>query len=235
MSYCVNCGVELADSEKYCPLCRTEVINPRSPYKEPSEFPYPRQIERIASHIDRRFFASISTFILLLPAFITILCDLLTDASLNWSAYVIGALAVLFVWVVMPFYFKRYNAPLMLSSDCLIVLLYLLLIEKMTGGDWFLPIGLPITLCVTVCMTVLAAMFSSKKHVNYLVRAASVFFSAGILVVLIELVLRLYNGDGLMFRWSPYALIPCVLLGLMAIVVERRKNLREEIRRRLFF
>ena len=84
MSYCVNCGVELADSEKYCPLCHTEVINPRSPYKEPSEFPYPRQIERIASHIDRRFFASISTFILLLPAFITILCDLLTDASLNW-------------------------------------------------------------------------------------------------------------------------------------------------------
>ena len=235
MSYCVNCGVELADSEKYCPLCHTEVLNPRSPFKEPAEYPYPRQIERIASHIDRRFFASIATFVLLFPAFITIICDLLPDAALSWSAYVIGALAVLFVWVVMPFYFKRYLSPLMLSSDCLIVLLYLLLIEKMTGGSWFLPLGLPITLCVTVCITALALVFTAKKRVNYLTRAACTLFSAGILVVLIELVLRLYNGDGVVFRWSPYALIPCVLLGLMAIVVERRKNLRDEIRRRLFF
>ena len=28
MSYCVNCGVELAPSEKNCPLCGTPVINP---------------------------------------------------------------------------------------------------------------------------------------------------------------------------------------------------------------
>ena len=32
MSYCVNCGVELADSERRCPLCHTEVHNPRQPY-----------------------------------------------------------------------------------------------------------------------------------------------------------------------------------------------------------
>ena len=28
MSYCVNCGVKLAKSEKKCPLCNTKVINP---------------------------------------------------------------------------------------------------------------------------------------------------------------------------------------------------------------
>ena len=28
MSYCVNCGVKLAKSEKKCPLCNTPVINP---------------------------------------------------------------------------------------------------------------------------------------------------------------------------------------------------------------
>ena len=31
MSYCVNCGVELSPSERRCPLCGTEVMNPRSP------------------------------------------------------------------------------------------------------------------------------------------------------------------------------------------------------------
>ena len=29
MSYCVNCGVELDNSVKQCPLCNTMVINPR--------------------------------------------------------------------------------------------------------------------------------------------------------------------------------------------------------------
>ena len=28
MSYCVNCGVKLASSERVCPLCNTKVINP---------------------------------------------------------------------------------------------------------------------------------------------------------------------------------------------------------------
>ena len=28
MSYCVNCGVKLKNSEKKCPLCNTKVINP---------------------------------------------------------------------------------------------------------------------------------------------------------------------------------------------------------------
>ena len=29
MSYCVNCGVELDNTVKQCPLCDTVVINPR--------------------------------------------------------------------------------------------------------------------------------------------------------------------------------------------------------------
>jgi len=235
MSYCVNCGVELAESEKYCPLCRTEVLNPRSPYREPAELPYPKQVESIASHLDRRFFASIATFVLLIPVFITIICDLLSGGGLSWSAYVIGALAILFVWVVMPFYFKKYNYPFFLAADCLIVLLYLLLIERMGGGRWFLRLGMPITLGVTVCVTALAVIYTLKNRVSYLMKAACTLFAAGLLVVFIELVIRLDQGGGIVFRWSPYALIPCVLLGLMAIVVSRRKNLREEIRRRLFF
>ena len=31
MSYCVNCGVELARCEKKCPLCGVEAVNPASP------------------------------------------------------------------------------------------------------------------------------------------------------------------------------------------------------------
>jgi heme exporter protein D len=35
--------------------------------------------------------------------------------------------------------------------------------------------------------------------------------------------------------WSWYALIPCAVLGVVAMVLERRKKLKESIRRRLFY
>ena len=54
MSYCVNCGVKLAPSEKKCPLCGVPVVNPRDPWVEPSHRPYPKQVERVMHRIDRR-------------------------------------------------------------------------------------------------------------------------------------------------------------------------------------
>ena len=38
--YCVNCGVELADSEKKCPLCGMPVFHPDIP-RTPAEPPFP--------------------------------------------------------------------------------------------------------------------------------------------------------------------------------------------------
>lgn len=38
--YCIKCGVELADSEKVCPLCGTRVFHPDLPGGQ-GETPYP--------------------------------------------------------------------------------------------------------------------------------------------------------------------------------------------------
>ena len=40
--YCIKCGVELADSEKVCPLCGTRVFHPDLPQAQ-GEPPYPPQ------------------------------------------------------------------------------------------------------------------------------------------------------------------------------------------------
>ena len=41
MSYCVNCGVELHETCSVCPLCHTEVHNPRHPADENAPKPFP--------------------------------------------------------------------------------------------------------------------------------------------------------------------------------------------------
>ena len=38
--YCVKCGVELADSQRVCPLCGTRVFHPDIP-RTPADPPYP--------------------------------------------------------------------------------------------------------------------------------------------------------------------------------------------------
>ncbi len=41
MSYCVHCGVELAESEARCPLCNTKVVDPAAPQQGNGKTPYP--------------------------------------------------------------------------------------------------------------------------------------------------------------------------------------------------
>ena len=43
--YCINCGVELADSETVCPLCGTRVFHPDMPLL-PDPMGHPEEVNR---------------------------------------------------------------------------------------------------------------------------------------------------------------------------------------------
>jgi hypothetical protein len=234
MSYCVNCGVELAQSEKRCPLCQVEAVNPKAPWVEPAERPYPRHMDTLMEKIDRRYFATLAGLLLTIPCVITLLLDLVSGGGITWSAYFIGAAALVFVFVFLPFYFKRYYIVTFLSADCAAVLLYLLFIERMNGGHWFLGLGLPITATASVCMIILALLFT-KTRFSILIKAGAVLIAIGLFVVCAELFINLDVYNAVRFAWSFYALIPCVMLGVAALVLERREKTKERIRRRLFY
>lgn len=72
--YCIKCGVELADSEKKCPLCNTHVFHPQlsvsdSPRLYPPNLNPPKQVRPWGA-------LTIVTALFLLPIFITLLCNL---------------------------------------------------------------------------------------------------------------------------------------------------------------
>lgn len=235
MSYCVNCGVELAESEKCCPLCHVEVINPDLPWKEPDERPYSHHYETLMKRVDRRYFATLIGLFLLIPVFITVLYDALSARGLSWSLFVVGAVALLYTIIFLPFYYKKYHTAIFMPINCAAVLLYLLLIERMSGGNWFIGIGMPITVAISICVIALAVLFSKKIIKTFLLKAASLLIAAGIIVVCIELFINLRAFKAIVIRWSFYVMIPCVVLGIVAMILEHRKNLKEEIRRRLFY
>ena len=101
MSYCVNCGVELEKSEKKCPLCGVEVINPAQPPedKEPRQRHYPNRIEELSMNINKQFAAALLSVFMVFAAAICCVCNIIIDKSITWSQYVIGA--IFFTWVVV--------------------------------------------------------------------------------------------------------------------------------------
>lgn len=235
MSYCVNCGVELKKSEKYCPLCSVEVLNPKAPWQEPPERPYPRYLETLVNRIDKRYFATLAGLILMIPMMITILLDILDGGGLTWSAYIVGAMALLFIFVVLPFYFKHYHTVIFLSANCAAVLLYLLFIEKTNGGHWFVALGLPITVAASIAIIILTLLFTKSSRMTMLKKAAGIFIATGLFVLVVEVFVKLDMRGPFTLTWSYYALIPCVVLGAAALILEHRKNFKEEVRRRLFY
>ncbi len=235
MSYCVNCGVELAPSEKVCPLCGVEVLNPRDPWKEPERRPYSERLELLSRRVDRHYFASLTTVLLLIPLFLTLIIDLIAGDGLSWSICVAGALGLIYVWGVLPWWSKKYSVWHVVAG-CAAVLPFLLLIEFLSGGDWFWQLGLPLGATAGAFTVGMAILFTRKRNSTLLTRTAIFLMCAGLFCVCVEFIIKHYRDAAFSLPvWSLYVLVPCMLLSLVASILERRKHWKEEVRKRLFF
>lgn len=233
MSYCVNCGVELAETEKKCPLCDTEVINPHSPWKEPEDPPFPTNYE-VAKPVNRGKVATFIAILLLIPIFVTMLSNLIANGKISWSLYVVGALTLVFVAFLFPMYFRKFHTALFIFIDYLALFGYLALIQFLAGGRWLITIGLP--LCIASCgfTWLFFAIFRHPKRTTILVRIAILLFSLGVYSMVIELTLCEHFGTPFMLQWSYYVLIPCATLSLALLYLDSRKDVKEALRKRTF-
>ena len=151
MSYCVNCGVELADSERQCPLCHTEVLNPRQPYERKTPRPFPNHLELFEPEDDRGFAAAIITLLLALPAAICLACDVAYTRGAGWSMLVVGAMAMLWMFIVPPAFIRRHTVLLCGTLDAAAVLGYLWMVEHYAAkGSWFQAMAVPLVILVAL-------------------------------------------------------------------------------------
>ena len=126
--YCIKCGVELADSEKVCPLCGTPVFHPDLPCGQ-GEPPYPPDHRPRVDEVSRAGVLFVLTVLFVLPAVISVLCDWRMGNGIVWSGYVVGGLVVLYVAVVLPLWFKRPNPAIFVPIDFIVIGLYLFYIN----------------------------------------------------------------------------------------------------------
>lgn len=233
MSYCVHCGVELAPSESACPLCRTPVCDPVCPWEKPEKMPYPDRVEDIMQHIDLSYGRRLALLVLLIPSLVVLAVNLLSSAAVSWSLYVIGALACFYTWVMVPFFYRFKRPYAYISLDFIMLALYLLLIALMTDGmRWYWMLALPVLLSVgAVCQ--LISLTVRRLEWQPLVRAAVSCLLLAVFLVSLDFLADRYIGH-IFLNWSIYAGLPLLVLGGIFYVLEKKKGLKDSIKKHLF-
>lgn len=228
--YCVKCGVELENTEKQCPLCKTVAYHPDIlvPDAEPL-YPNNKAAKKKNSFI---WVQGILTAAFILPIVIVILCDMQFNPGITWSGYVVGALMLAYVAFVLPTWFRKPNPVIFVPCTFAAIIVYLLYINLVTGGNWFLSFALPVGGCIALIVTaVVALMKYVPRGVLYIFGGA--FIALGGHALFIEFLLDL-TFDIAFIGWSLYPLVALVIIGGLLIFLGICRPARESMERRFF-
>ena len=231
--YCIKCGVELADTEASCPLCATRVFHPD--IHRPNVSPlYPPEQESLPVTPSRGG-QIIATASFLLPALLTLQCDLQITGRISWSGYVIGALLLIYVSFVLPFWFKNPNPVVFIPCSFGALGLYLLYINFATHGSWFLSFGFPIIGFVCLLVTAVVTLCKYVRK-GFLYIFGGALIALGAFFPLLGFLLNLTFKDDPRFAfWTLYPGTTLLLLGGTLIFLAICRPARETMKQKLFF
>ena len=227
--YCIKCGVGLAEHEKKCPLCGTEIIYPEFIKNAPAPFPENKTVYR---ELNRNGFLSILSFLFFTAAALTLICDLSRSGTVVWSGYAAGGIALGYIIIILPMWFKKREPVLFLAVDFASVLLYLYYINQSIQAKWFTPFALPVvvSLAALTCLSVFLCRYFRQK-ILYILGGAFIMF--GGFIVFTEFLLIHTFGLAQRLVWSVYPLTVFALIGAALLTVAACPKLRNYLERKL--
>ena len=235
MAYCVHCGVKLGGSERRCPLCGTQVLDPAEPEVSAVPRAYPVRTPEQELKRNKRFLLVVAGLMLLLPGLLCLVIDFLLGGGITWSIYAATALWLLFIAVAVPLTVTRFRAYLSLGTAFLCLSAYLFLVELFSrSGPWFFPVVFPSLVLAAGLILLLIVLFRRGK-LNKLTMLAASLASVAVQCLLVEWLISRALGSEILFLWSPYVLAPCLFIALWLFFINGNRAVREEVRRRLHF
>ena len=234
MAYCEHCGVELAPSERRCPLCDTPVLDPNRQEEPAVESSFPELVDLTDKRINTRFLTLLIGLLLLAPLTAVVLIDLLTTHDLTWSRYVMGAELCLLAFFVFPSNVKLRRPYLYIAVDVAVAALYVLMIHAATGAaGWYLAFALPLILALGGT-ALLGTMICRRRAINKLGKCGWLIILLALLAVAFDLILSRFLFGRASVNWSGYVAVPLLVVGLLLWGVSRSRTVCDWIRRNLF-
>lgn len=228
--YCSKCGVQLSEGQKTCPICETRVYHPD--IDEPQADTYPK-IPFKSEEFNPKGLMFIITMVFIIPLILPIFLELGWHSSINWSGYVSGGTLLFYITFVLPYWFKNPNPVIFLPCIFSATILYLLYICFTVSGDWFMSFVFPAVGSLgLICTAAVAILYYVKRGKLYTIGGGLI--ALGVWTVLVEFLIRKTFSVGYLFYWSTAPLTVLSVIGLMLIVIEIVKPLKESLRRVFF-
>lgn len=219
MSLCKNCGVELEDGLKICPLCGKDQDNTDSHQNNSDNLP--SGIIQIQKKERKKYFWELSAIIAFSGIVVCTIVDLVTSRELKWS--LIADISLLAIWsIVTLFMFAAGRLWLILPGAMLSVLAALFTIDLVASGEpWFFQIALPLTLALFLSAGIVAALLGTEHFRGFNIIAASLIVLSGFFIVT-EIIVDHYLVDVVDLRWSLIAAVSIFPLALIFLFFHYR-------------
>ncbi|MDA3850572.1 MAG: hypothetical protein PF447_04805 [Spirochaetaceae bacterium] len=229
MAYCSQCGVEVEDETRHCPLCQAPIQHLQK--LDHPERHYPDKASPSASVAPMnlreklRLARGISIIVFLIPMFFSWAIDLFINRSTTWSSFVIIALAgILMITLVTLFFPKRGWLINLLSHVILILLCFFLNLVTGLTNPWSITIALPIFGSSWLLTQGILSVAKFKKG-NLL--AAAILLGTGLLCLAVDAILFWALRAAVSYGWSLIvisAVVPTALLLLYLYSTKFRKS-----------
>ena len=228
--YCIKCGAKLSDGQTVCPICETKVYHPEIVVEEKNTYP---KIPFESEELSRGGLMFVLTMIFLVPFILPVLLELEWTGLVSWSGYASGGTLIFYVAFIMPYWFKRPNPVIFMPVIFALTIGLLLFICIKTGGHWFMSFALPVTGSLGIILTAATAVLYYVKK-GYLYTTGGMLIALGLWTVLLEYDIRTTFDVSTPFYWSTAPLTVLAIVGIMLIVIEIVKPLKESLKR-IFF
>ena len=234
MSYCVNCGVELEVSARKCPLCDTEVINPKKAPEE-KKLPHFADEEYIPEGISKKFIAYVISMVILIPSIVCVLANALFFSESFWSLYICTTGFLAWVIFVFPFFSRKKKPYLMWAFDTVAVALYGFFLFRMPGDEnnVYFRVFLPIVVIISLQMLIFMLWAIGKKR-HIILKVLHLFSDFAVFSFLCGLILSVELGIKVAAAIGMIILVSCLcIIGFLAYCY-KSKSMRRYLSKRFF-
>ncbi len=226
--YCINCGIELSQGQAHCPICKTKVYHPNFPV-DPNLSTYPVKSFQ-SEEYNRKGLMFVITILSALTALLPILLEVTLFKMASWSAYVSTSLVLGYILLFLPLWFRNPNPVIFIPCDFAAVALYLLFINFMVSGKWFLSFALPVTVMLGIIITAVAALLHYLRRGRLYIIGGGLI-GLGMFAVYLEFFIWFTFEPVRFIFWSLFPLVALGTLGMMIIIIAIVKPFKESLRK----
>ena len=219
MTICLNCGVELDDGLKICPLCGRDPEK-KSEQEQISDN-YPSDVIQLEKKENRRYLWELSGIIAISGIVVCTLLDLLTGKRLNWSLF--SDVSITAAWVILTLYlflYKRTVAIIVLQMLAILTALFFIDLLA-TGREWFFQVGLPVTVAGFIAAGIVIVLYRAAylKGLNII---ASALIALSVYCIITEIVFDKYRNFSVDLNWSIIVTVSILPVALLFFFFQNR-------------